>query len=91
MTAAPPDKTPPGWLMPPPDTPLYMYGAWVGALHHALGDENIVEGFRLETGMRWTPGKTAIERMIDEATGANEKFLRTFVEWFNARVWGPLD
>lgn len=81
----------PEWLAPPADTPKYMLQAWFGALHHALGDHGIVAAFRADTGNQWMPGRAPIERMIDKATGAEERFLRDFVIWFNANVWGPMD
>lgn len=81
----------PEWLHPPSDTPEYMLPAWFGALHHALGEDEIVAAFRADTGMQWRPGKASIERMIDKATGAEERFLREFVSWFNKNVWGPID
>lgn len=81
----------PDWLRPPPDTPEHMLPAWLGALHHALGSDETVAAFRAETGIRWRPGKMTLERMIDRATGSDERFLREFVGWFNLNIWGPLD
>src|SRR6478609_2456928 len=78
-------------IEPPADTPDYMVDAWVSCLHWALGEEEIIAAFRRETGVRWTPGKTGIERMIDQATGADYRFLAEFVAWFNVAIWGPID
>lgn len=87
-------STPPAGAAPlqmPPDTPEYMRPAWLGALHFALGQEEIVAAFRGDTGNQWRPGTTGIDRLIDKATGVDERFLREFVSWFNANVWGPID
>ena len=86
-----PAMTEPKWLMPPPDTPEYMQPAWLGALDFALSQDGIVAAFREDTGNQWHPGKTGIDRAIDKATGAEEQFLREFVEWFNVNVWGPME
>ena len=29
--------------------------------------------------------------MIDEATGRDWEFVKSFVLWVNANVWGPMD
>ncbi len=72
----------------PADTPDYMDGAWLGALHWAIGETEVLERFSAETGVHWHPGRTPIDRMIDEATGADRKFIEAFIEWFNVNIWG---
>lgn len=69
----------------------YLHPAWYGCLHWALGKEEIVQLFRNETGIQWIPGETAIDRMIDESTGAGKEFLQKFAEWMNANIWGELE
>jgi hypothetical protein len=75
----------------PSDTPEYMTPAWLGCIHFALGNEGIVAEFRADTGEKWSPGATPLDRMIDEATGADRDFLVKFIEWANVNVWGPLE
>lgn len=77
--------------MKPADTPDYMLPAWTGALHRALGEENVVRQFREETGNNWTLGKNAIDKMIDQALGSDAKPMREFISWFNVNIWGPID
>lgn len=72
----------------PKDTPDYMGGAWLGCIAWAIGNPAIVAAFRAETGMNWTPGTTPLDRMIDEATGVDRKFITAFVEWVNVNIWG---
>jgi len=67
-----------------------MFPAWAAAVRAALGDDNMVASFQLATGMKWTRGRTTLDRKIDDATGADETFLRAFIAWFNENVWGPL-
>lgn len=74
----------------PSDTPEYMAPAWLGAIHYALGQPEIVERFRQDTGNKWSPGKTAFDKAIDKATGADEAFFVEFIKWANVEVWGPL-
>lgn len=75
----------------PSDTPEHMLPAWLGCLSWALGEPTIVEAFRAETGHRWRPGTSGIERMIDTATGADAGFIEAFIHWMNINIWGPID
>lgn len=70
-----------------PADPL-MAIAWRDCLLWAIGSDGILAAFRAETGNRWSPGLTPAERMIDGACGADARFAREFVAWFNANVWG---
>lgn len=74
----------------PKDVPFYMADAWFSCMHFAIGDENLLGQFREETGMTWTPGKAGLDRLIDEATGADREFVEAFVEWAHKNVWGSL-
>lgn len=73
-----------------PKNPI-MAGAWIGSLRYALTREDMMAAFRADTGNTWQPGKTTIDRMIDEATGADFDFLKAFAKWHNANVWGEED
>lgn len=75
----------------PADTPDYMIPAWLDCISFAIGKPEIVAAFRADTGEQWQPGCTGLERMIDEATGADRHFLEAFIKWANVHVWGPLD
>ena len=74
----------------PSDTPAYMNDAWLGCLVWAISQPDVVAQFREETGNKWVPGKTPIDRMVDDATGASRQFIMEFVEWANVNVWGPI-
>jgi hypothetical protein len=73
-----------------PDDPL-LCQAWVDCLMWAVGFEPIMKRFREETGITYTPARSPIDQMIDEATGHQEHFVREFVKWFDTNVWGTLD
>lgn len=75
----------------PADTPAYMTEAWLGCIYWAIGTADIVARFREDTGNRWEPARTPMERAIDEAAGADLAFVKAFVEWVNANLWGPVD
>ena len=75
----------------PADTPAYMTQAWLGCISFALSHPETVEAFRAETGNRWQPGRSRIERMVDEATGVDRDFLVAFIRWANVNVWGPIE
>ncbi len=74
----------------PKDTPEYMTGAWLGCIHWAIQEPEIVDAFRKDTGLNWRPARTPLERMIDEATGMDRKFIMEFIRWANVNVWGGL-
>lgn len=75
----------------PADTPDYMTGMWVACITWAIGVEEILDAFRSDTGNVWKPSNIPLERMIDQASGAEEAFIKQFVEWVNVKIWGPID
>jgi hypothetical protein len=75
----------------PADTPDEVAPAWLSCLVWAVGEPSVLAAFRLETGNEWSPGRTALDKMIDDAVGADDNFARAFVKWFNENVWGPMD
>jgi hypothetical protein len=76
------------YLQPPSDTPDYAYGMWASAMMAALKNDDIFEAFKRDTGLTCKPGRSGIERMIDEATGFDRKLAEGFCKWFNENVWG---
>lgn len=72
-----------------PTDPL-MFQAWADCLHWAIGAPDIVSRFEEETGHEWTPPSSPIETAIDEAVAAASTYMKAFVPWFNANVWGEL-
>jgi hypothetical protein len=75
----------------PADTPAYMAPAWLGCMHWAIGDADVIQAFRDETGNYWTPAKNNLDAMIDQATNADRAFVEAFIRWANVNVWGPID
>jgi len=75
----------------PIDTPDYMTDAWIGCIQFAIGQPEIVEQFRRDTGLRWTLARNGFEQAIDTATGADRAFIEAFIKWANVNVWGPMD
>ena len=61
--------------------------AWVSCLRWALTNDELVARFREDTGNRWEPATGTLDRMIDEATGADRGFIEDFAAWFNNNVW----
>lgn len=72
----------------PKGTPDYMVGAYISCLRVFLSKNEIIEQFKEDTKSNWTPPKSAIDKMIDDSTGAAEQFFLNFVKWFNENVWG---
>jgi hypothetical protein len=84
--------TPAGAFLAPylPKEP-YLIPAWFGCLAWALQEPDILTAFRADTGLTWTPGRTPLERMIDDATGADAAFIAAFAAWMNHNVWGEVE
>jgi len=59
-------------------------------MHWALGEPEIIQAFRQDTGITWTPGKTGIDQLIDKSTGADYRFICAFITWANEHIWGPI-
>src|SRR5947208_188021 len=70
-----------------PEDPI-MAGAWVGSLRYALGRADVRAAFRADTGIARAPGKTPVDRMIDEATGADFAFVKAFARWHSQNIRG---
>jgi len=73
----------------PKDTPEYVTPAWLGSIRFALGKPEIMQAFTEDTGVAWVPARSPIDKLIDEATGADVNFLKAFIRWHNKHVWGP--
>lgn len=80
-------------IVPPEDTPEYMYGAYFSCLHWAIGFEPALQSFTQDTGIPIPTNRSPIEQMVDKACGRDpgEEFIRAFVPWFNTAVWGKMD
>jgi hypothetical protein len=75
----------------PNDTPDYMLPAWIGCISWAISEPEVVAAFRQETGNQWTPGRSPLERMIDQSTGVDRNFIEAFIRWVNVTIWGPVE
>jgi hypothetical protein len=61
---------------------------YYGFLHFALGQPECVAQFRKATGNTWEPGRTGLDRMIDEATGSDLRFYQEFSDWLVENHYG---
>ncbi|HQY89213.1 MAG TPA: hypothetical protein PK402_11185 [Tepidisphaeraceae bacterium] len=74
-----------------PSCPL-MRWTWLSFVQWASAQQNFIDQFEADTGIKLPePPQSAIDRMIDAATGINEQIAIKFIEWLNANHWGPLD
>ena len=65
--------------------------AWQDGLLWAIDDPETLQAFREQTGNNWQPGRTPLDKMIDEATGTDREFMLAFARWFNKAIWGEVD
>lgn len=84
------DATPVRHPLMPEDTPDYMLPAWLGCMHWAIGNPEVVDAFRAETGMSYQPPRTGLDAAIDKATGADTAFVEAFILWANIAIWGAM-
>ena len=77
-------------LTPPKDMPEFMMEAWLGCLHWAIGEPEILAAFKRDTGLSYSAPRCGLDAMIDQATGVQEKIIAAFIPWFNENVWGPM-
>jgi hypothetical protein len=68
----------------------YLIPAWLGCLRYAIESEEMLSAFREETGNQWKPGISSLDRMIDEAIGAEAEFIKQFAGWMNQDLWGQI-
>lgn len=74
----------------PEDNPI-MQGAWAACLSYTIRRTDAPAQFEAESGLKFTPAKNGIEKMIDDATGYEADFLEKFIDWFNVNIWGKRD
>lgn len=73
-----------------PTCPL-MRIAWADALMGSITDPVVLDAFTADTGIRYTPPRCLLDRMIDDSTGRTDAIAEKFVAWFNEKVWGDLN
>lgn len=79
-------------LCPYGDDNQVMSTMWVGCLGWAIGKPEIRASFEADTKRPpWQTKRGPIERMIDDATGYEDSYVRDFIVWFNVNVWGEDD
>ena len=61
---------------------------WYSCLRWALGKKEFIQQFQKDTGNKYRPPRSPIEKMVDESTGADKHFLREFAKWMNKNIWG---
>jgi hypothetical protein len=80
-------------IIPPSDTPEFMYDAYFSCFFWAIQFDPILQQFLSDTGLAIPVPRPPIVQMVDKATGFNpyKEFVHAFVPWFNLNVWGPID
>ncbi len=63
--------------------------AWRDCLTWAIAEPQVLAEYTRDTGATIMPAPTSpIERMVDDATGAQRKSVEDFMAWFNVNIWG---
>lgn len=62
--------------------------AWVDFLHWAIGDRAMRAQFEAETGLKLSAPATAIEALVDEATGSHRQLILAFARWATKTYYG---
>lgn len=58
-----------------------MESAWRDFLTWLASDPKVVAAFNEETGRQWQASRSAIEAMIDRATGKDDADMMAFLVW----------
>jgi hypothetical protein len=78
-----------------PDGVLYdavMGGAWLAFIRWACSLPEARGAFTKETGIAWPIAPTsALDVLIDQATGAQDHVLFMFAQWVTVEWWGDLE
>ena len=76
----------------PKGTPEYMAPAYYGCLNWAIGNEGIRKQFEDETGIKIPSApRSALDKLIDEATGVYAEYFKKFKEWHDEKIWGDVE
>lgn len=72
-----------------PNNPA-MAAAFVGMVRFAMHEPEIIDHFHHATGLVpfWTKQGSAIDIMIDQATGYQEDIVNSFIDWLIENYWG---
>lgn len=78
-----------GMKVAPYGLPL-MLDAWVGLLHFAIGRPEVRQRFKEETGNDLDDflGRSALDALIDQATGRDRAMMVAFCDWVTVTYWG---
>lgn len=72
------------------DDPL-MLPAYLGCLHWALGEDEVLARYRADTGDNFEPATNPIDKAIDRAMGRELQFLQDFSDWLERNYFGTPD
>ena len=73
-------KAPVGWPI--------MAQAYIDFAIWAIGQPGFIEAFTADTGIKFTLPKNSMERLIDDATGANKAIIAAYLDWLTVSHWG---
>lgn len=58
------------------------FGLW------AIGQQDFLLSFERETGLKYVPPKTGLDRLIDDASGTPRIIIGKFLDWLTVNHWG---
>lgn len=73
-----------------PKDPL-MVATWASALMVFIKREDVLENYRRDTGDKFVPANTPMDKIVQEGTGQEREFVIRFIKWFNETTWGDLN
>lgn len=66
----------------------FMEAAWAGFITWAFDNPEMRAQFEAETGQKYAPPRSAIDAMIDDATGHVDDYVEAFAVWATRTHWG---
>ena len=68
----------------------YMYPAFIGFVRFAASEPEMLKQYEAETGrLVYSPPKSAIDKMADEACGTDRAFVQSFSDWCETQFGTP--
>lgn len=65
-----------------------MAAAWSDFLRYAISDPDIVNAFSRDTGRKLFAARSAMDALIDKATGRENDDIMAFMVWATRTQWG---
>lgn len=64
---------------------------FISFVSFAIGKKSFRDDFKKDTGLSYSPPATAIEEIIDSATGHDRIYVKKFIKWCSEGYWKGME